>query len=255
MPVSFPPGNGLGAGLLFLTAQACVLTPLNLSEAETGDTSIENDSNDLVHSDVQLMHLIAGIGPIDVFLDERNPPVMEALTAGTVTPLTQVLSGNHSIQFARANTGLNDVFHEVSDVQLWESLAYIGVTFGTPEDVSCLFFQAQPQNLESGKTRFTVVHTHPFWEDIDLWTIQPQSAVLQSGLPYGDTTTLDVKSHAMIVGIDTNRDGEVDTVFDMPAQPSDTGILVYLQDVDSQPHLMLHHADGQLHALAGRPPS
>lgn len=219
---------------------ACLLAAPMLA----GCPAVEGDS-----SEVRLLHLSPDAPPVDVFVNDSPIPLVTGLAFEKGTIYLEVPAGATSIHIAAEGDAVEDAVLVVRDLDLEPDARYSAVAYDRLDDLKALALLDDDVGIATGETRLQISHTAVDVPSVDIWELDGPTRVVDD-LEFGETTSLDIRSGALSLGLDVDEDGVPDLVFDIPSLPGQGLVNVYAVADDDGPFLVAHLPEGDTLRIA-----
>jgi hypothetical protein len=158
--------------------------------------------------------------------------VVTGLAVKNATDYLTIPAGEYTFAIAPAGTSLADAVFTVGPLDLAADTKYsavaVGKLAGNPGDgaFDVVALVDSTDGLAAGSVRLQVLHAAPAapFSTVDVWNLTDANnpMPLIQGFDFKASSTLDVPSVALVIGLDVNADGEPDATFNVPPLPADS---------------------------------
>ncbi len=210
------------------------------------DTDADADTDTghaMTSSHHRVLHACRGLGPIDMVVNSNLPPILPGLGPTNGTPWAERVPDTYTFQFRPAGAPLADAFL-TEDHELFVDTLHSYVVHGPSEAPELATFVDDDRGIDPAEVRVRWSHFAT--------TLGPLHFVeTGSGTPYvsdftyGDSVVESYPVGTMSMGLDTDRDGTVDVLFEDFNLAAGTLVhVVLLEDLTDTPFLLAHQPAG-----------
>ena len=211
------------------------------------DTDTDTDIEPTPSSFLRFVHVGAGVGPIDLWIDGTVRPLAGGLAPPLGSPFTEVDPGLRTVVITPpGGAPATDVLGTL-ELELANRERTTLVVFGSSEAVGFLAFTESLASLAPGSVRYSLFDAAATWSPVD---------ASLDGVPlattYGQRTLWpDVPVGVRGLTLDLDRDGAADCAFTIAGVAADTAASFYLVEDGPIVTVFGHNADGAFAAMQG----
>lgn len=163
---------------------------------------------------LRVLHLSPDAPEVDVFAGDAR--LVSGLAFGAGAGPLEVDAGTYDLAVAPAGAGVGSAVLEVPGVALAEDRAYTAVAWNEVGELAALLLEDDRDPPADGLIRLRLVHTAAAIGTVDVWSLSGTPARIVEGLERGAAADpLEIPAGAYQVGVDADRDGAPDVIFDV----------------------------------------
>jgi len=207
------------------------------------DTDTTDTGRDPTSSYHRVLHACRGLGPIDMVVNSNLPPILPGLAPTDGTPWASRIPDTYTFQFRPAGAPLTDAFL-TEDHELFVDTLHSYVVHGPSEAPELATFVDDDRGIDPSEVRVRWSHFATTLEPLHFVETGSGTSYV-SDFTYGDSVVESYPVGTMSMGLDTDRDGTVDVLFEDFNLTAGTLVhVVLLEDLTDTPFLLAHQPAG-----------
>lgn len=209
---------------------------------------------------VRVLHLSAGTGEVDIFVDSAETAAIEMLDYREGTGYVALPAGQHDFDISLTGTGLGASALTISDLDLasgkfYTAYAYNVETTKSSATLSAATLEDDTSLPESGKIRVRAIHTALGVGEVDIWNFTDRNnpMPLYENVGFGVVgDAKEIPAGMYTLGIDVNDDKTPEYLFELPdlAEGTIANLFASLDDSGNL-YLVAHLYDGTTASIMG----
>jgi hypothetical protein len=205
---------------------------------------------------VRAIHLSPDAPAVDLFVNAADEPAFTALSFTDSREYEAIPAATYDFTIVPAGAPLADAMARIQGFELTADTLYSIAVHGELDTIRALAVVDDDAGLAEADIRVRAFHVAPALGTLDIWRISDagEPEAIYTNVAYGQAgDPIDLAAAAHTLGVDVDRDGAPDVVFELPELPGGTFVNLFAaSDMAGDPFLVAQLPRGDTARIEGQ---